>query len=184
MTDAEASDCQLDPAAVVEAALHQLAGDAAETSAEERGQLLRLGLTAASVLAGQRAEARRWARRLWHALTEDSGASRVPQVRQAPAWVREPTAPDSQADRRPDSACSPVLQLADAEHGHGSCWTLVPLTEFRPELVYPGAEVTADGPAGHEPVIVVSTALWTTAGHEVKVLVTFHRSTAPSRPQR
>ncbi len=178
MPETDAPDPQLDPAEVIDAALHQLAAEpSAEGDAEHRGQLLRLGLTAASVLAGQRAEARRWARRLWHALTEDSGASPMPQVQQAPAWVRQPT------DSAPGHACSPVLQLAEAEHGHGRCWTLVPLTEFRPELVYPGAEVTAAAPEGHEPVIVVSTALWATAGHEVTVLVTFHRHTATTGAQ-
>lgn len=168
MTDLDSPDPQLDPLAVIDAALHQLAAGAPP---EERDRLLRLGLTALSITAGRLAEAQRWARQLWRALDAATEPGEIlAHNAEVPAWVREPT--------RTAKGAGPVIQLpADlhAEDDQGRGWTLVPLTDFRPEQVYPGATLTAGRPDGHDTVIVVSTALWATARREVKVLVTFHR---------
>jgi hypothetical protein len=177
MTDSQGPDPKLDPLAVIDAALHQLAAGASE---RERERLLRLGLTALSMTAGRLAEARRWARQLWVALEAATAPGDIlAHNAEVPAWVREPTPPVN--------VTGPVIHLpADlhAEDDQGRGWTLLPLTAFHPERVYPGATLTAGRPDGHEQVIVVGTALWATARHEVKVLVTFHRPDTSAGAQR
>lgn len=177
MTDSQAPDPQPNPVTVIDAALHQLAAGAPE---QERERLLRLGLTALSMTTGRLAEARRWARQLWRALEAATGPGDIlAHNADVPAWVREVTA----ADHAP----APAIHLAadlHAEDDQGRGWTLLPLTGFRPERVYPGATLTAGRQDGHEQVIVVGTALWATADHEVKVLVTFHRPDTSAGAQR